>query len=73
MIYKEEKIIASRNMMVMDIAEDGSLWYVFWMSKAFDVAHDTMFHPKSLYKQIIDNVGYATGYTQPLAVKAWKL
>ena len=57
MIYKEEKIIASRNMMVMDIAEDGS-FVRFWMSKAFDVAHDTMFHPKSLYKQIIDNVGY---------------
>ena len=57
MIYKEEKVIASRNMMVMDIAEDGS-FVRFWMSKAFDVAHDTMFHPKSLYKQIIDNVGY---------------
>ena len=57
MIYKEEKVMASRNMMVMDIAEDGS-FVRFWMSKAFDVAHDTMFHPKSLYKQIVDNVGY---------------
>ena len=57
MIYKEEKVMASRNMMVMDIVEDGS-FVRFWMSKAFDVAHDTMFHPKSLYKQIVDNVGY---------------
>ncbi len=57
MIYKEEKIMATRNMMVMDIAEDGN-FVRFWMSKAFDAAHDTMFHPKSLYKQIVDNVGY---------------
>ena len=43
--------------MPMDIAGDGS--YVrLWMSKVFDIAHDTLFHPKSLFKQVVDNVGY---------------
>ena len=29
-----------------------------WMSKAFDIAHDTLFHPRALYKQVVENVGY---------------
>ncbi len=56
-IYKEEKVIASRHMLVMDLAEDGS-FVRLWMSKAFDIAHDNLFHPKSLYKQVVDNIGY---------------
>lgn len=44
-------------MMVMDLAEDGS-FVRLWMSKAFDIANDSMFHPKSLYKQVVENVGY---------------
>lgn len=56
-IYKEEKVMASRHMLVMDLAEDGS-FVRLWMSKAFDIAHDNLFHPKSLYKQVVDNIGY---------------
>ena len=56
-IHKEEKKMGNRNMLLMDIAEDGSMVRL-WMSKAFDIDHDTLFHPKSLYKQIVDNVGY---------------
>ena len=56
-IYKDAKAMGSFNMMPMDIAGDGS--YVrLWMSKVFDIAHDTLFHPKSLFKQVVDNVGY---------------
>ncbi len=56
-IHNEEKYIGNRNMMVMDLAEDGS-FVRLWMSKAFDIANDSMFHPKSLYKQVVENVGY---------------
>ena len=56
-IHKEEKAMGNRNMMVMDIAEDGS-FVRLWLSKAFDITHDTLFHPKSLFKQVVENVGY---------------
>jgi len=28
------------------------------MSKAFDIAHDNLFHPRSLYKQVVENCGH---------------
>ena len=56
-IHKEEKALAARNMLVMDLAEDGS-FVRLWMGKAFDITNDSLWHPKSLYKQVVDNVGY---------------
>lgn len=56
-IYKDSKAMGNRNMLLMDIEEDGSMVRL-WMSKAFDIAHDTLFHPKSIYKQVVENVGY---------------
>lgn len=57
MLYKDQNVMASRNMLLMDVAEDGSMVRL-WMSKAFDITHDTLFHPRSLYKEVIENVGY---------------
>ncbi len=55
-IHKEEKVIGNRNMMVMDLAEDGS-FVRLWLSKAYDYNNDGVFHPKSLHKQLVENVG----------------
>ncbi len=55
-IHKDEKKLANRNMRLLDIAEDGSMVRL-WMSKSMELDHDSMFHPKSLYKQVVDNVG----------------
>ena len=70
-IHKEEKVMGNRNMLLMDLEEDGSMVRL-WMSKAFDIAHDTLFHPKSLYKQVVDNIGYIPP-NPTSAVKTWKL
>ena len=57
MIWNDEYVTASRNMLLMDLAEDGS--YVrLWLSRAIDINHDHLFHPKSLHKQIVENVGH---------------
>lgn len=56
-IHKEKNVLGNRNMLLMDVAPDGSMVRL-WMSKAFDIAHDTLFHPRSLYKQVTENVGY---------------
>ncbi len=55
--HKGDIVLGNRNLLLMDIAEDGSMVRL-WMSKAFDIAHDTLFHPKALFKQVVDNVGY---------------
>ena len=56
-LHKEQTVLGNRNMLLMDLAEDGSMVRL-WMSKAFDIAHDTLFHPRSIYKQVVENVGY---------------
>jgi predicted AlkP superfamily phosphohydrolase/phosphomutase len=56
-IYKEKPAKGNRNMMLMDIADDGSMVRL-WMSKAFDISHDSLFYPKSLYKQVVDHCGH---------------
>lgn len=55
--HKGSLVLGNRNLLLMDVAEDGSMVRL-WMSKAFDTAHDTLFHPKSIYKQVVENVGY---------------
>ncbi len=56
-IRGDEKVMGSRNMLLMNIEEDGSMVRL-WLGKAFDIHHDTLFHPKSLFKQVVENVGY---------------
>ena len=46
-----------RNMRVLEIAPDGSRVRI-WVSAAIDVNNDNVFHPVSLHKEIIENVGY---------------
>lgn len=54
----EEKIdYGNRNMLLTELSEDGNEVHL-WMSKAFDIAHDTLFHPRSIYKQVVENCGH---------------
>ena len=53
-----------RNMRVLEIAPDGSRVRI-WVSAAIDVNNDNVFHPVSLHKEIIENVGY------PMPVTNW--
>ena len=46
-----------RNMRVLEIAPDGSRVRI-WISAAIDIHNSNVFHPVSLHKEIIENVGY---------------
>ncbi len=47
----------NRNMRVLDIAEDGNSFRL-WISAAMNIDCDVMYHPKSLHKEIGENIGY---------------
>ena len=47
----------TRDMRVLEIAEDGSKVRMF-VSASMDISTDSFWHPKSLYKEIVENVGY---------------
>lgn len=56
-IKKEKTYTVTRNMRVLDIAEDGSSVRL-WISAAIDVHDDSIFSPKSLHQDIVAHVGY---------------
>ncbi len=53
----DEKIKANRNMRILEMAEDGSNFRM-WISAAMDFHNDTLWYPKSLLPEIVQNVGY---------------
>ena len=52
-----DRFIANRNMRVLELAEDGSQ-FVMYVSAAMDTQNDSVWHPKRLFKEVIENVGY---------------
>ena len=56
-IHKDNKVLGNRNMLLRSLSEDGDEVHL-WMSKAFDISHDNLFHPRSLYKQVVENCGH---------------
>lgn len=46
-----------RNIRFLEIAPDGSK-VRYWLSPAYDIDNDSMFHPKSLYRKVVENVGH---------------
>lgn len=56
-IFKDNKVLGNRNMLLTELSEDGNEVHL-WMSKAFDISHDNLFHPRSLYKQVVENCGH---------------
>lgn len=47
----------NRNLKFLEIAPDGTKLR-YWLSAAYDLENDSMWHPKTLYKKIVDNVGF---------------
>ncbi len=56
-IKKDKTFEVARNMRVLEIAEDGSKVRM-WISAGIDIADDSVFSPKSLHKEIIENIGF---------------
>ena len=56
-VKDDDMIKASRDMRVLEIAEDGSKVRM-WVSASMNINADMMWSPKSLYKEVVDNVGY---------------
>lgn len=56
-IKNDKQYIVTRNMKVLEIAADGSRVRM-WFSAAIDINNDSVFHPVSLHKELIENVGY---------------
>ena len=47
----------NRNMKLLEIAEDGSE-LALYVAGAMDITNDTVWHPKRLFKDVAENVGY---------------
>ena len=61
-IKNDKKYICNRNIKVLHIKEDGSELKM-WISPAMDTTLDVVWHPKSLFKTVTENVGYPTPTT----------
>lgn len=56
-IKDDERVMVNRNMRILELAEDGSKLRM-WVSAAMDFNNDTVWHPKSMLKDVVENVGY---------------
>lgn len=56
-LHKDKKIKANRQMVIFELAEDGSR-IRYWLSKAYDIHSDMVWHPTSIYEDIVNNVGH---------------
>lgn len=56
-IKNDDRIMANRNMRLLEVAEDGDTVRL-WISATMDFNNDTLWHPHSLLQEINDNVGY---------------
>ena len=58
----ETKVNGSRNMRILELSEDGNKMRI-WVSPILDTEYDQVFHPKSLYKDIVENCGIPATYS----------
>ena len=56
-IKKDNKYTVNRNMKLIDMEPDGSKLRI-WISAATDINDDRVWSPKSLFQEVISNVGY---------------
>lgn len=54
---KGRKIACTRHYKIMDLAEDGSRLNMI-INVAMDINRDDLFHPKSLYQDVVEHCGY---------------
>ena len=52
-----ERYETNRSVKLIEMSEDGSSFNL-WMSMALNIHQDKQFHPKKLYEQLLNNVGY---------------
>ena len=56
--YKGDELIeCNRNMRLLEVGENGDNLKL-WISAGMDFTNDTLWHPKALLKEIVENVGY---------------
>lgn len=58
-IVDDKKYRVIRNLKLLELAEDGSKLSMY-ISPAMDIDNDRVYHPKRIYKEICENVGYPT-------------
>lgn len=53
----EDSVTSNRCLRVLELKQDGSKVRM-WLGTAYDVNNDSVFHPKALYRDVIDSVGH---------------
>lgn len=56
-IKEDTKYRVNRNMRVLELSEDGN-HLKMWISSGLDMENDTLWHPKRIFKEVTENVGY---------------
>lgn len=56
-IKHDKPVPSNRDMRILEMAEDGSM-VKMWISASMDATVDIMWHPKELYQEILDNIGF---------------
>lgn len=56
-IRKDEVCQVIRHMRIVELAEDGN-HLMMYVSAAMAINNDTLFHPKHLYRSVVDNIGF---------------
>lgn len=67
-IKDDQHYTASRMMMLMEADPDGNSLKL-WVSAAMDIHNDFLWHPRSIYQQVCENVGYP----KPMSLLGGKL
>ncbi len=82
-IRKDELCTVIRHMRIVELAPDGS-HLLLYISAAMAINDDTLFHPKRLYRSVVDNIGFPppssmlfAGKSKPLfwdcALASWEV
>ncbi len=53
----DKRYVVNRNMRIFDMAEDGSSLRI-WVSAGMDTTNDSVWHPKRLFKEVTENIGF---------------
>ena len=56
-IKNDVRYDVNRNMRMVELADDGN-YLKIWISAAMDIHNDSVWHPKELYKKVVEKVGY---------------
>ena len=67
-----KKFKATRGVKLLKLAEDGSELEL-WLSGAMDVQADKMWHPTSLYQEVVENVGYVQAASMTTGVNPFRV